>query len=286
LEPSEVADAVAAAYDEYGNALPHQVNWSSDAELVAAVSAAGQVRANAPGRAILSAQVDGLTSQLVVRVLDLVPHDPVVVLYFAPDVLEAWRRGLPRAAEAWNRLFAGPLPPTQFQPTSECPWLSDTLGASPHQLPIYVRGDSTMPSGVAAVGGRCSIRDGGYVSRAGYIIINTSVSWDEVQARGVGAHELGHTLGLVGYIDGHGTDFFDPARLRWTGFWGRLGYFIDTGLRNEVPYTSTLHWASNIVDPLGRGLNPGWPPISRTSAGALLDMGYPVAFRGTGIPIQ
>ena len=90
-------------------------------------------------------------------------------------------------------------------------------------------------------------------------------------------HEIGHALGLVGASTGLTMPWIDHAQQRYSGAFAREGYrrtFGVPALFLEVPGS---HWA------FGGDIMSATMPvvrITKASAGALMDMGYPAAWYG------
>ena len=222
-----------------------------------------------------------------------------ITLQFADDIPERWRAKLSWAADRWEQTVAGELPAvTLASAGGDCPTVPDEP-ASPAQtgvetgMRIYIGQSGNYPPGtyVEATGGPCVSRPlPAPTTIIGHIILNRDKpidGIDDVRLTYLALHEMGHTLGLVGVVQGVQPPWFDRDSGTYTGAmalegWRRLFGNGPTSLHVD----GGAHWKS---DPLydimsAGGGGPGITgPISLATVGALMDLGYPATWSGAGI---
>lgn len=202
-----------------------------------------------------------------------------ITLHFADDVPQRFREGLEHAAAKWSQVIRAELPAATLDGLT-CnapvpPLTGVERGVSLH----VVVSDTFIPDTFAeAVGGPCVQRPlPRPTTILGRIALNRR-KLDEVhdgRLAYLSLHEMGHTLGLVGVVQGRQPEWLDPRGNRYKGPLGLEGYRREFGVQVNDLAMGGGHWhfPGDIMGSLNIRISP-------VSVGALMDLGYPTAWYG------
>jgi len=211
-----------------------------------------------------------------------------ITLFFTDDVPGAWRSALEAAANRWQQVIRDTLPAVDVAT------LNDYCGYGTYVFPdslrrgiergvrIYVYVSSSFPAGTytEAVGGPCIHRGLPLPTTVlGVISVNQDkLNVPALRLRYVAHHEMGHVLGIAGVVQGIQPTWLDAGNGLYRGHLALYGYSLEYGqLVSELSYANGSHWPVRElmgIQSSGR--------ISHLSVGALMDLGYPAAWYGTG----
>ncbi|MEM7415925.1 MAG: hypothetical protein AAF389_10545 [Gemmatimonadota bacterium] len=272
--------------------------WTSSDPDVASVDERGVVLAHAPyGHAWIRAESDGWRDSITVAVqpAESTPSSFEITLHFAHDVPQDWRDALTVAKGTWERVIRRPLPEVEISPLTEhCGWnwpadhpiLQGTEDGV--RIMVTVGYDFPEDTYVEAVGGPCIHRGLPWPTTVvGTIVVNADKfgeARDAFRWTYLAHHEMGHTFGLAGVIQGFDPPYFDGQSGAYRGRLALWGFKQDTGRLADVLFTSNgSHWQAPGVMGVGSWIRDGPnPTIGSTSIGSLMDLGYPAAWYGAG----
>lgn len=239
------------------------------------------------GQAIVTAtSANGLSTSVRVWVQPRPGAAPPfrLTLEFADGVPAFWRAEFTAAALQWEQLIHAALPAVSLDnPTHAC-------GTPPGQPPlpaltgtesgtrVYV-GLGKFPPGTytEAVGGPCLQRALPYPTTIfGAISVNPDKFGETIEPgrrKYVALHELGHTLGLVGVVQGLQPDWLEGGRDVYRGPLGLEGYRRQFGITTSSLTNAGAHWPFS-GDVMGN--SGGSVSVGTATLGALMDHGYPV----------
>ena len=223
------------------------------------------------------------------------PSSFKITLHFASDVPDFWRSLLESAARRWEEVIRSELPPIALESLSSVPSVCDL---NQNEFPDLLRGQETgiriavdvshnfaPGTYVEAVGGSCIHRGLPHPTTAvGIISLNAdrfqSGSITSSRFKYVAQHEMGHTFGLVGGVQGVQPVWIHAPTHTYTGLFGLLGQEMDSGqYESTIHFTPGHHWQ-------GSGLMGSTPSLFITfkTRGALMDLGYPAAWYAGDYP--
>ena len=293
LSPGEARQLAVVARRSDGNPVDVGVapTWRSADPNRATVAADGTVRAEGPlGQVWLFADALGFTDSVSVWVQkpESEPSTFEITLVFAEHVPDRWRVALTRAARRWEQVIRAPLPAVDIEP------LEDHCGPDSRRamqrgiergvrISVTTSGDFPPGTYVEAVGGPCMHRGLPHPTTAlGKIVLNEDKFDESINPFRLGFvahHEMGHTFGLAGIVQGFQPDWLDPLPGIYTGHLPLFGHFKETGRTvSSFSFANGSHW--NVPDVMGATGSP--ERISFVSVGSLMDFGYPAAWYGAG----
>lgn len=218
------------------------------------------------------------------------PSSFQITLLFAEEVPDWWRVALEEAARRWEGVIRDKLPPVDVGT------LQDYCGTVPGsdfegdregmedgvRIEVLVSGAFPPGTYVEAVGGPCMHRGLPRPTTVlGRITLNRDHFADgttEGRLRYVAHHEMGHTFGLAGVIQGAQPPWLDADRGLYRGHLALYGHYLDTGEPlSEISFASGSHWAVTSL----MGVKPSLE-LKKLSVGSLMDLGYPAAWYGAG----
>jgi hypothetical protein len=269
---------------------PTAYAWSSTDPEVVSVGANGAMHATADsGTAVISVRSPGgltATVRAWVQLPEHVPSTYRITLIFSENVPVAWRGDFEWAAEQYERVIRARLPAVELHGHDRT--VCDNLPGEP-PLPaltgietgtvVYIgRRQGTGP----ATGGPCLQRPLPRPTTIfGRITIPRDPGGDEALGRPghrLALHEMGHALGLVGISSIVPSPGFDPTTRRHSGPLTLEGYRRAFG--QSVPFLeapTSSHWSfgGDVMSAVSPAIR-----ITKATAGALMDMGYPAAWYG------
>jgi hypothetical protein len=267
-----------------------EYTWSSSDPDIASVGADGVLRARAEfGTAVISVRsASGLTATVRtwVQLPEEIPSTYRITLIFSDNVPLGWRPAFEWAAAQYERVIRARLPAVVL-PGPDRSVCHDFAGEPP--LPeltgtetgtrVYVgRWFGTGPT----TGGPCLQRP---LPRPTTIFGRITIPRGPLGDAALGPpghrlalHEMGHALGLVGISSIVPSPGFDPVTRRHTGPLTLEGYRRAFGQALpflEVPGSSHWSFGGDVMSAVSPEVR-----ITKASAGALMDMGYPAAWYG------
>lgn len=293
LFPSETASLEVRVLDSEGKPLEVEpvLAWHAQVPERVAVDERGGLRAGArPGNSWVYVEGHGRRDSVAVWVQPppWAPSGFRIELYFEHDVPPWWRDALEDAAERWERVVRAALPEVEVESlVGQCALLEtgprELREGTEDGVRVLVRvSEGFSPeSEVRATGGVCASRPlPEPTSVIGLISLNASRIGAEPppDLDYLTSHELGHALGLVGIVRGEQPDWLDPSRRMYRGHLALFGYSLDGGA--DVPYLE-YHEGGHWRFPELMGTTRSGT-ISHASVGALMDLGYPAAWYGSG----
>lgn len=270
------------------------VDWTSTVVERVEVDADGLLSAgDRPGHAWVFVEAAGLRDSVGVWIqpLESDPSSFRITLYVDPGVPDWWPPALAAAAERWERVIRAELPEVAVASLAEpCESLAngppDLRTGTESGVRIYVRVSTALPTnGVPrATGGVCSSRSlPEPTTVVGLVTLNAYSLGEEPPAdlAYLAHHELGHALGLVGAVQGEEPSWLDVMAGEYRGHLALFGRSLDgAGDVSVFELDSNGHWP--FADLMG---TPRAYTISHATVGALMDLGYPAAWYGSG-PIE
>lgn len=295
LEPGTEQGLELQALDPSGRvtSLP-AVSWSSDTPGHASVSEDGVVRGVAPGHAWIHVSGPGDAEDSVavwVQKPESAPSTFHITLIYSDDVPDFWRERLEEAATRWEQVIRDTLPAVNIATLQHhC-----SVVATEQQLPeqtglengtrIFIAISDQFPPGtyVSALGGPCRQRPLPAPTTAlGQITLNRDYfdhPEDLTRLRYVAHHEMGHTLGIAGIVQGFQPPYIDVERGLYRGHLALEGYRRQFGNPVfELDISNGAHWPFAGL----MGVTGPLDGITQASAGMLMDFGYPAAWYGAG----
>jgi hypothetical protein len=265
-------------------------SWSSSDPDVVSVGADGTLQAREDyGTAVITVRSPaGLTTtaRIWVQLPAASPSTFHITLMFGDDVPEGWRSGFEWAAQEYERVIRASLPAYELNGSHPAA-CADLPGEPP--MPaltgaetgtrIYIGRSATI--GGPTTGQPCIQRPlPRPTSVYGRITIPRAVGGDDAlgaPGHRIALHEIGHALGLVGLSVVGPSPGFDPATLRHSGPLALEGYRRAFGASVPFLQVTGSHWAfgGDIMSEVSPEIR-----ITKVSAGALMDMGYPAAWYG------
>jgi Bacterial Ig-like domain (group 2) len=289
LDPGASMTLSVVGYDAAGARISADpVTWRSSSSALVTVAADGTVTTGEWGEAWIYAESQGLADSVAVWVQppESVPSSFHITLLPVDSVPDWWLAALEVAARRWEQVIRGPLPAAGVEGSDNAcqTYLPDgALTGTENGVRIAVTISSQFPAGtyVEAIGGPCVNRGLPYPTTIlGRISLNADkfaggIAPDRLAY--VAHHEMGHTLGLVGVVQGRQPPWFDVPTQTYTGLLGLWGYQMDTGIQATYLLTSAAHWT--FPDLMGTVIRMN---IGSATVGALMDLGYPAAWYGGG----
>lgn len=291
LSPSETFQLRVTAVDSTGAPLAIDLdpNWRTEDEERLKIDDGVLVAEDRPGHSWIFVEAAGLRDSLAVWVQppESRPSDFDITFFYGEGVPAWWPLALDQAADRWRQVIRAPLPLVVVA------GLADHCGQIPGQPPelragvesgvrILVRVSYALPLTGAprATAGVCANRGLPHpTSVVGLVTLNGHLLGDGPPGdiAYLAHHEIGHALGLVGTVQGELPAWLDPASGAYRGHLARYGRQLDgAGEWPTIPI-STGHWP--FADLMG---DRRAHAISHTTVGALMDLGYPAAWYGSG----
>lgn len=284
--PVTLVDSSGAHFD-----VDVELDWTSAVVERVEVDADGLLYAgDRPGHAWVFVEADALRDSVGVWIQPP-PSDPSsfqITLYVDPGVPEWWPPALATAAERWERVIRAELPEVAVASLVEpCESLAngppDLRTGTESGVRIYVRVSTALPTnGVPrATGGVCSSRGlPEPTTVVGLVTLNAYALGDgpPEDLAYLAHHEIGHALGLVGAVYGDEPAWLDMMAGVYRGHLALFGRHLDgQGHVSSLELGSNGHWG--FADLMG---TPRANTISNATIGALMDLGYPAAWYGSG----
>ncbi len=220
-------------------------------------------------------------------------HEPStfhITLLWDEEVPAWWREALTTTARRWEQVIRDTLPPadvatlTDYCGRYDSPSLAHIVAGVERGVRIHVTVSNSFPPAtyVEATGGVCIHRGLPLPTTVlGNIALNQS--WIDIGMRPerlsyVAHHEMGHTLGLVGLVQGFQPPWLQADVGEYRGHLALYGYLVDEGHAVGVlSYANGGHWPLREL----MGTTPSYR-IGNVTVGSLMDFGYPAAWYGAG----
>jgi hypothetical protein len=270
-----------------------QISWSVEQGRQATIGSDGILRAPSElGLSWVFATVGNLRDSVALWVQkpESEPSTFQITLFMDEEVPPVWRLALQEAAERWKQVIRDTLP------TVDITTLKDFCGTLPGshvpesrfglengvRIEVLISGGFPPDTYVEAVGGPCMHRGLPQPTTAlGRISLNRDKFHEAIDAdrkRYVAHHEMGHTLGLAGVIQGLQPSWVDAGRELYRGHLGLYGHYLDTGeMVSELSFDYGSHWPVTSLMGMNASLE-----LRHVSVGSLMDFGYPAAWYGAG----
>lgn len=283
LEPGQTVTLSVDEMDASGRAIqnpPNTYTWTSSAPGVVTAEG-GVLRAGSDlGQATVSVRSAGGLSANVLIWVQPPPGAPStfrITLHFGPDVPERWRQAIRNSASRWERVIRDELPEAPLDGVN-CRQPGPPLAGIERGVSLYIVVSDTfdVDATAEAVASPCAQRP---LPSPTTILGRIAINRREMEGIGTGRlnfvalHEMGHTLGLVGLVEGAPWEWFDFRTGAYSGPFGLEGYRREFGADITEIITRGAHWPFT-GDVMG-GLNNR---ISAVSVGGLMDLGYPAAW--------
>lgn len=262
--------------------------WSSSDPDVVSVGADGALHARADfGTAVISVRSPAGLSATVrtwVQLPEDVPSTYHITLIFAENVPLGWRPAFEWAADQYERVIRARLPAVELHGPNRAvcddipgePPLPELTGTETGTRVYIGRWYGTGPT----TGSPCLQRPlPRPTSIFGRITIPRGPLGDAAlgpPGHRLALHEMGHALGLVGISRIVPPPGFDPVTRQHTGPLTLEGYrraFGQSVPFLEVPGSSHWSFGGDVMSAVSPEIR-----ITKASAGALMDMGYPAAW--------
>lgn len=293
LSPSEMLPLPVTLVDSLGARLDLDVElrWSSEIRERVEVDGDGVLHAGEhPGHSWVFVDADGLRDSVGVWIQppEAAASSFEITLHFDQGIPSWWAPALEAAAERWERAIRAELPEVAVASLADqCEQLADgppALRAGTESgVRIFVRISNELPTnGVPrATGGVCAGRGlPEPTAVVGLVTLNAYSLGDDPPGdlAYLAHHELGHALGLVGAVQGEEPAWLDVMAGEYRGHLALFGRYLDgEGVVSVFELGSNGHWP--FADLMG---TPRANTISHATIGALMDLGYPAAWYGSG----
>lgn len=296
LSPHETLQLHLTVIDTSGAVLDTDVepSWSSEVRERVEVGDDGLLRAgDRPGHSWVTGEADDLRDSVAVWIQppESDPSTFDVTLHYGPGVPAWWPPALEAAVVRWKRAIRAALPTVRVadlpdhcsQVTDQPPELRAGVESG---VRIFVRVSDAFPTfgGPRATAGVCANRGlPSPTAAVGIVTLNAFQLGDEPpdDLAYLAHHEIGHALGLVGVVQGEQPGWLGRANGTYQGHLALFGRTLDgDGEPSVLEFDSDGHWL--FADLMG---TPRAATISHTTIGALMDLGYPAAWYGSG-PIE
>ncbi len=284
--PVTLVDSSGARLD-----LDVEPRWSSEVEARVRVDADGVVHASdRPGHSWVFVEAGGLRDSVGVWVQppESAPSSFEITLYFEPGIPAWWPPALEAAAERWERGIRAELPAIGVASlVDQCEHLvsgpPELRAGTESGVRIFVRVSAALPTNgmPRATGGVCASRGLPEPTTVLGLVTLNAYSLSEQPPDDLAYlahHEVGHALGLVGAVQGEEPAWLDVMAGEYRGHLALFGRYLDgQGEVSVFELGSNGHWP--FADLMG---TPRAYTISHTTIGALMDLGYPAAWYGSG----
>ena len=296
LSPGETRPLPVTLVDSSGARLDldAELRWTSAVDGRVAVDADGVLYArDRPGHSWVFVEASGLRDSVGVWVQppESDPSSFGITLHVESGIPAWWLPALEAAAERWERAIRAELPEVAVASLAgQCEHLAtgpaELRSGTESGVRIFVRVSAALPiTGVPrATGGVCASRGlPEPTTVVGLVTLNAYSLGDEPPGdlAYLAHHEIGHALGLVGAVQGEEPDWLDVMAGEYRGHLALFGRYLDgQGEVSVVELGSNGHWP--FADLMG---TPRAYTISHATIGALMDLGYPAAWYGSG-PIE
>lgn len=293
LSPSDTLRLLATIRSSSGE-ISSQARWSSEDRERVGVDAEGLLRAgDRPGHSWVFVEFGPLRDSVGVWVQppESATSTFVITLHYGEGVPAWWRPAFEAAARRWERAIRAPLPPVAVaERRNHCEYLlsqpSDLRAGVETGVRIFVRVSDSLPPGGTprATGGVCVNRGLPHpTSVVALVSLNAHALGDgpPPDLAYLTHHEVGHALGLVGALVGEQPTWQGPVQGNYQGHLARFGRSLDGHLMPAaIELDGYAHWP--FADLMGTTRASA---ISHATIGALMDLGYPAAWYGSG-PIE
>lgn len=265
--------------------------WTSEVDERVGVDASGLLHAGErPGHSWVFVEAGGVRDSVGVWVQppESAPSSFEISLHFEPRIPAWWPPALEAAAERWERAIRAMLPAIAVASlANQCEHLvsgpPELRAGTESGVRIFVRVSAALPTnGVPrATGGVCASRGLPEPTTVlGLVTLNAYSLGDEPPGdlAYLAHHEIGHALGLVGAVQGEEPAWLDVMAGEYRGHLALFGGHLDG--QDDVSVFelgSNAHWP--FPDLMG---TPRANTISHATIGALMDLGYPAAWYGSG----
>lgn len=274
--------------------LDVELHWTSTVDARVAVDGDGVLHAgDRSGHSWVFVEASGWRDSVGVWVQspESEPSSFEITLHVEPEIPAWWLPALETAAERWRRAIRAELPEVAVASLAgQCEHLAsgpaELRSGTESGVRIFVRVSSALPAtGVPrATGGVCASRGlPEPTTVVGLVTLNAYSLGDEPPGdlAYLAHHEIGHALGLVGAVQGEQPAWLDVRAGEYRGHLALFGRYLDGhGEVSVIELGSNAHWP--FADLMGA---PRASTISHATIGALMDLGYPAAWYGSG-PIE
>lgn len=293
LSPGDTRRLPVTLVDSSGARLDLEVDvrWSSEIPERIGVDADGVLYAgDPPGHSWVFAEFEGLRDSVGVwnQPRESTPSTFEIKLHLEPQVPAWWAPALEAAADRWERAIRAELPKITVRALLDaCEYLvrgpPELRDGTESGVRILVRVSDELPStGVPrATGGVCAGRDlPEPTAVVGLVTLNAHAlgNGPPDDLAYLAHHEIGHALGLVGAVYGEEPAWLDVMAGEYRGHLALFGRHLDgQTLVSVFELGGNGHW--RFADLMG---TPRANTISHATIGALMDLGYPAAWYGSG----
>lgn len=292
LAPGETHRLPVTLVDSSGARLDFDTEpvWTSTVGERVEVDAHGVLKAgDRPGHSWVFAEAEGLRDSVGVWIQprESTPSNFAITLHFEPEVPGWWQSALETAAERWERAIRADLPEVVVASLADaCGYLAsgppELRAGTEAGVRVIVRVSYELPpaGGPRATGGVCAGRGlPEPTTVVGLVTLNAHALGDGPPSdlAYLAHHEVGHALGLVGAVYGDEPAWLDAMAGEYRGHLALFGRYLDGHDGGSVFDLDSAHWP--FADLMGR---PRANTISNATIGALMDLGYPAAWYGSG----
>ena len=215
-----------------------------------------------------------------------------ITLIFSGSITDAQKDVFRQAAAKWSTILVGDIPDTRLiKPSNSC---GPAFDGTVDDVVIYASVEPIDGAGsVLGSAGPCYVRSGSKLPLYGIMRFD-SADVDSLGSRfeAVILHEMGHVLGIgtiwddLNLLAFNGSSCLNSSSIGFTGSSARAEY-ADLGGSGNVPVengggsgTKCSHWDEETFDnELMTGFlggNTSGNPLSRLTAGSMIDLGYGV----------
>jgi hypothetical protein len=296
LSPADTLRLHATPVDSSGApvVLVVEPSWSSEIGERVEVDEHGLLRAGSrPGHSWVFVEADEVRDSVGVWIQppESTPSTFGITLYYGQGIPAWWTPALEAAAERWERTIRAALPAVTVAGLADyCGHLAsrppELMAGRESGVRIFIRVSDAFPvvGAPRATAGVCASRGlPKPTSVIGLITLNAASLGDgpPEDLAYLAHHEMGHALGLVGTVLGDQPAWLDRHLGTYSGHLALFGRALDgQGESSVIEFGPDGHWS--FADLMGTTRANA---ISHATIGALMDLGYPAAWYGSG-PIE